>query len=139
MRTFLLFIALISLGVQAEMLLKQSGFSQTMFGSTEDAIIFFGLGIIEALIFVIWLVSASYEIGNGIRRQRNGESWAEVGLTSRLPRVRGMAIARLINALSDRAALILTTLRRHGLPFLLFAIVFASMALAMMHFPINGN
>lgn len=132
LRTILLFVALVCLGIQAQLAAKHHGFAQVMFGSTEDTLIFFGLGVILALIFLIWAVSAEYETNHRLRHQEDTESLNEIGQTSRLPRVRGQALGRIANSAADRADVHMATFQRFGFPFLLFAIGFAALAAAIL-------
>lgn len=139
MRNFLLFVALVCLGLQAQLLGKHEGFGQVMFGQTEDMFVFVSLGAIEALIIVIWAVSAAYETSHRMRDQRDAESWAEIGQTSKLPRIRGEAIGRMTNSLGNRAEVAVSTFRRFGLPFLMFAIVFCVTAALIANLAIGSN
>lgn len=134
MRVFFLMIWLVCAGLQAIIVTRQAEFVHALFGQVDNptlvALFAIGaLGVIEALILVLWVISAAYETTRATRHQEESEHWSEIGQSSRLPGVRGRSIARMINSVPDRARASLVILRVFALPFAVFALIFSACAL----------
>lgn len=129
MRLACLAIWLFCLGIQVELVADHAKFVAAVFGPAENplltaALVFVGLGAVESMILVLWTVSAYYETGQRRHGQRQAESAAEKGQSSKLAHVRGWSIATMINAFRDRTAAVVGAWRRLGRPFFWAALLF---------------
>lgn len=108
MRSDFLFLLLVSLGVQGWIAADTQSFAE-LFGSpaTTQAIafswmVFFGLGVIEALIFITWLNGIDRDIDINEHQIEHEEDNAITGVAVELRDERAGALERLTTALSIR-------------------------------------
>lgn len=108
MRPDFLFFLLVSLGIQGWIAADTWSFAE-LFGEPVTAqaiafswVIFFGLGVIEALIFVGWLNDIDHDIDLNEHEIKHDEDKAITGVAAELSDERANALERLTRAFSIR-------------------------------------
>ena len=132
MKRLTLFVWLILLGLQLEILISHRAFDRPLLGPTEDLFIFIAAAPVQALLLVIWIMRADRSVHEDVKDQICRERISDVGQTSELEEVRGPAIGTLIGTLRDRLMISVRAYRNFGCRIAIIALFLAVLVLLIV-------